>query len=82
MLTEPLELERPQTMTTPTELEALKQRLYDLQLEHRDLDDVVARLQEDRSADQLAIQRLKKRKLLLKDRIEQLKSLLIPDLDA
>lgn len=51
-------------------------------MEHRDLDDVVARLALDPFVDQLRLRRLKKRKLMLKDQIERLKSLLIPDLNA
>ncbi|MFQ6022573.1 MAG: DUF465 domain-containing protein [Acidiferrobacterales bacterium] len=53
-----------------------------MQIEHRDLDDVIARLSKEVSVDQLQLRRLKKRKLLLKDTIEHLKSRLIPDLDA
>ena len=57
-------------------------RVLDLQVEHRDLDDVVARLGQEVYVDQLQMRRLKKRKLQLKDQIERLLSLLIPDLDA
>ena len=49
--------------------EALKARLAVLKSEHRDLDDVIARLSEHAPFDQLRLQRLKKRKLLLKDEI-------------
>lgn len=51
-------------------------------LEHRDLDDIITRLQEQATVDQLQMRRLKKRKLLLKDIISRLESQLIPDLDA
>jgi hypothetical protein len=61
---------------------AIQERIKELQVEHRDLDDVVSRLSEDVNVDQLRLRRLKKRKLLLKDQIERLKSLLIPDLNA
>ena len=54
----------------------------ELQMEHRDLDDVVRRLSQDPMVDQLQLTRLKKRKLYLKDMIRRLKSQLIPDLDA
>lgn len=64
------------------QLEAIKARINELQIEHRDLDDVVLRLSESRVVDQLRLRRLKKRKLLLKDQIERLRSMLIPDLDA
>ncbi len=58
------------------------QRLKELRLEHRDLDDVIARLQEQAYSDQLQLRRLKKRKLALKDQIAHLESELIPDLNA
>ena len=48
-------------------------KLLELQTEHRDLDDVIARLVQEPYVDQLQLKRLKKRKLILKDRIEQLK---------
>lgn len=64
------------------EAELLRQRIETLRLEHRDLDDVIARLSQDPHVDQLQIKRLKKRKLLLKDLIQRLESDLIPDLDA
>ncbi len=57
-------------------------RLAELRVEHRDLDDVIARLLEGPYVDQLQVRRLKKRKLLLKDVIARLESALIPDLDA
>ncbi len=64
------------------ESEALRARIKELQVEHRDLDDVIARLSKEVYVDQLQLRRLKKRKLQLKDSIERLKSRLIPDLDA
>ena len=57
-------------------------RLAELRVEHRDLDMVISRLQADIQADELALKRLKKRKLLLKDSIAQLESALIPDQPA
>ena len=57
-------------------------RLAELRVEHRDLDDVIARLLEGPFVDQLQIRRMKKRKLMLKDVIAHLESALIPDLDA
>ncbi len=57
-------------------------RLKELRIEHRDLDDVIERLNSDLHVDQLRLRRLKKRKLLLKDLIEKLESELIPDLNA
>lgn len=64
------------------EIAELKARIAALETEHRDLDDVVARLSADLFVDQLQLRRLKKRKLLLKDQLERLRSRLIPDLDA
>jgi hypothetical protein len=65
--------------TAPTELARIAQRLAALRLEHRDLDVAIARLQSDSDADELAVKRLKKRKLQLKDQIARLESDLIPD---
>lgn len=63
----------------PNELARIAWRVAELKLEHRDLDAAIARLQTDIQADELAIKRLKKRKLQLKDCIEKLESALIPD---
>jgi hypothetical protein len=63
----------------PAEQSRMRQRLAELRTEHRDLDAAIARLQSDIQADELAIKRLKKRKLQLKDCIERLQSALIPD---
>ena len=57
-------------------------RIAELEIEHQDLDDVIARLAEHSSQDQLQLQRLKKRKLVLKDSISRLKILLVPDIPA
>ena len=61
---------------------ALRQRLEVLRAEHSDLDDVIARLSESMPFDQLQMQRLKKRKLGLKDQIIQLENILLPDIIA
>ncbi len=58
------------------------ERLKQLRVEHRDLDQVIARLGNDPHVDQLMLKRLKKRKLMLKDMITQLESARIPDLNA
>ena len=65
-----------------TQLFARMQRLRELRIEHRDLDDVICRLSMDLYVDELQLRRLKKRKLLLKDQIHYLESQLIPDLNA
>lgn len=62
--------------------EEIVARLAELQLEHHDLDDAIKRLSADLTVDQLALTRMKKRKLKLKDWISYLESKLIPDLDA
>lgn len=61
---------------------ALRRRLEELLSEHRDLDDVIAHLIQTRPFDQLQIQRLKKRKLSLKDQIARVQSRLLPDIIA
>ena len=65
-----------------TDIESLKQRIHELHIEHRDLDDVIARLAEKPGQDQLQLQRLKKKKLLLKDQILMLERQLTPDIPA
>jgi len=56
--------------------------LEDLRVEHRDLDEVIKYMIETKHSDLMRIQRLKKRKLRLKDMITKLESELIPNLDA
>ncbi len=58
------------------------ERLRQLRIEHRDLDDVISRLTMDFKIDELQMKRLKRRKLMLKDQIARLESQLIPDLNA
>jgi hypothetical protein len=60
----------------------IARQLVELRIEHRDLDNAIARLAADGSSDELQLKRMKKRKLLLKDTIAKLESKLIPDLDA
>jgi hypothetical protein len=66
----------------PQDIEAIKAKLLALKSEHRDLDEVIHRLIEKAPFDQLQLQRLKKRKLGLKDQILKLESKLIPDIIA
>jgi len=63
----------------PIDPAELSRKLADLRLEHRDLDAAIAQLQVDIANDELAIKRMKKRKLQLKDMIVRLESALIPD---
>lgn len=58
------------------------EKLRQLRIEHRDLDEVITRLALDVRVDELQLKRLKKRKLMLKDQITRLESELIPDLNA
>jgi len=69
-------------MTDEQDKRELRQKMEQLIIEHRDLDEVIHRLATDPEIDQLQIVRLKKRKLLLKDMITQLRSKLIPDIEA
>ena len=64
------------------DLQAVKARLEALRIEHRDLDEIILRLVEQPPYDQLQLQRLKKRKLVLKDLIAKLESQLLPDIIA
>ena len=64
------------------EQQLLKARIHVLESEHRDLDDVIERLSGDKPFDQLQLQRLKKRKLVLKDEIVLLRSQILPDIIA
>ena len=57
-------------------------QLHQLESEHRDLDDVIERLGDEKPFDQLQLQRLKKRKLALKDGITKLRSRILPDIIA
>jgi hypothetical protein len=74
-------------MNEPTDLsmeteEVLRVELEVFRREHRDLDDAIRALVERGTSDQLTVQRLKKRKLRLKDRIAQLEDRLTPDITA
>ncbi len=73
-----------QTPGNPCEVEQheIRRWLDQLQLEHQDLDAVIAHLIASGHHDLMRVQRLKKRKLKLKDMMARLESELIPDLDA
>lgn len=64
------------------DIEAIKRHIIELSIEHRDLDEVIARLTADASPDELQIRRLKKRKLWLKDEITRLQMRITPDILA
>jgi hypothetical protein len=70
------------TPLTEEEKAQIRQRLQALEVEHHDLDDVIDRLVGDPVQDRLQLQRLKKRKLMLKDQIQRLRTRLIPDIIA
>ena len=72
-------------MNAPQELnheQVLRVKLEVLRREHRDLDDAIAAMSERGIADQLAMVRLKKRKLALKDQIARITDELTPDIIA
>ena len=67
---------------TDEERAQIEARIAALETEHQDLDDVIARLSDHPSQDQLQLRRFKKRKLVLKDSISRLRILLVPDIPA
>lgn len=69
-------------MIHTADVEGLKQKIHQLHIEHRDLDDVISRLSHSPAQDQIQLQRLKKRKLYLKDQIAMLERQLEPDIPA
>ena len=62
-----------------TEPNILIEKLKEFEQEHSDLDQILIQLQEKQTVDFLQIQRLKKRKLILKDKISQIKNELEPN---
>jgi hypothetical protein len=64
------------------DVQAIQQRITDLQLEHRDLDMAIDQLSQSDAYDQLALVRLKKRKLQIKDNLVLLQMQLTPDIPA
>ena len=60
----------------------LLNKLYRLEQEHRDLDEILIQLQEKQTVNFSQIQRLKKRKLILKDKITYLRNKTEPDIIA
>jgi len=66
----------------PEQIAQIKRRIVELGIEHRDLDEVIARLIADPSPDELQLRRLKKHKLWLKDEITRLQMQITPDIPA
>ena len=60
----------------------IRQELHELRAEHRDLDQIINHMAIAPPDDDLLIRRLKKRKLALKDRIDKLDGMLVPDIPA
>jgi len=67
---------------TDEEIEEVEARVEVLRIEHRDLDDAIATLQEQAFVDPMQMRRMKKRKLFIKDMINKLESMMIPDMPA
>lgn len=61
---------------------ALTARIAELRQVHRDLDETIQEMESRGQTDQLRLRRLKKQKLSLKDQIDRLQSMMIPDMDA
>lgn len=78
-LLKPPQAHTMQAVHTDEDMEALQARLAELQIEHRDLDAVIARLCDTPPADELLLRRMKKRKLQLKDQIALTERLIAPD---
>ncbi len=66
----------------PSDADAIKHRIVELQLEHRGLDQMIDTAAAERSLDDLQLRRLKKRKLQIKDAILTLQMRLVPDIPA
>jgi hypothetical protein len=69
------------TVRAHMEQEEIKRRIIELQIEHRDLDESIDRLN-DTAVDDLALRRMKKRKLQIKDSVSRLEMGLVPDIPA
>ena len=80
--TQPASIKPASTQPAPTQRAQYQNRLDRLESEHGDLDDAIARLAGDIPFDQIKLQRLKKRKLLLKDAIIRIRGQLHPNIIA
>jgi hypothetical protein len=81
-LAETADSARPNNDQQDIEIQGLQHQLAELESEHRDLDEVISRLSDGTPTNRLQIQRLKKRKLNLKDEITRLHAKLLPDIIA
>lgn len=72
----------PHPLPMTPDAEQVRARVIELEIEHRDLDEAIDRLQDVADRDDLLLRRMKKRKLQLKDQILQLKMQLVPDIPA
>ncbi len=70
------------TINQQIDSEALRHQLEELRQDHRDLDNAIQALVDLGTPDNLQLQRLKKRKLGLKDQMARLESMLLPDIIA
>lgn len=68
--------------TNDSDRERIRHRISELQLEHRDLDEMIEVLRAQPRFDELQVRRLKKRKLQLRDAIRQLQMQIVPDVPA
>jgi hypothetical protein len=64
---------------TEEEIQRIRARIHELDIEHRDLDAAILHLESTGYRDEISISRLKKRKLSLKDMLNQLQMMLVPD---
>ena len=69
-------------MLTADDIDAIRSRITELQIEHREFDEKIGALGSEPGHDDLELRRLKKRKLQLKDTITLLEMRLIPDIPA
>ena len=69
-------------MMSELDRQRITEKLDELRTEHRDLDEALLRLNDGPMVDMLAMQRMKKRKLVLKDMIAKYESMLIDDIIA